>query len=187
MKLTRFAFTALFFVGAIFAQGPFGGEQPDDGTHVPEALISEIGLDEAQIDQLRANNQSLREQVRPLTQDAAEKRRQLRGEMRNDPPNPTVIGQLTMELEAIQAQVQTVRATFQESARAVLTQDQVDALGPIEDALALAQASRQAVALNLVSSPEDGGRPNAGPRNNRRGGSGDRGPRRGGRQAPDQN
>lgn len=187
MKLTRFAFTALFFVGAMFAQGPFGGERPDDAVHVPEELIAEIDLTEAQIEQLRANKESLREQVRPLTQDAAEKRRELRTEMRNDPPNPTVIGQLTVELEAIQAQIETVRATFQESARTLLTQDQIDALGPIEDAVALAQAGRQAVALNLVSGPENGAGANAGPRNKRRGGPGNSGPRRGGRQAPDQN
>jgi len=186
MKLTRFAFTALFFVGAMFAQGPFGGERPSDGPQVPEALIAEIDLTEAQIELLRANNESLREQVRPLTQDAAEKRRELRTEMRNDPPNPTVIGQLTVDLEAIQAQIEAFRATFQDSARTVLSQDQVDALGPIEDAVALAQAGRQAVALNLVSGAEDGPRPKAGQRNNRRGGPGNNGPRRGGRQAPNQ-
>ncbi len=181
MKITRIAFMALFFVGAMFAQ--VGDEGPDDGVRLPEALIEELGLDESQIDQLRANNQSFREQVRPLAQDAAEKRRELRQEMRSETPNETVIGTLTMELEAIQAQIEDVRAAFQASARAILTPDQVAALGPIEGAVALAQAGRQAVALNLVSGSGDGIRSNAWWRS-RRGGPGNRGPRRGGRQAP---
>ena len=175
MKITRTAFVALFFVGVTFAQ--IGDEGPDDGVRLPEALIEELGLAESQIDQLRANNQSFREQVRPLAQDAAAKRRELRQEKRSESPNETVLGTLTMELEEIQAQIEGVRAAFRASARAILTTDQVNALGPIEDAVALGQAGRQAVVLNLVSGSGEGARANVGPRN-RRGGPGHRGPRR---------
>ena len=99
MKITRTAFVALFFVGVTFAQ--IGDEGPDDGVRLPEALIEELGLAESQIAQLRANNQSFREQVRPLAQDAAAKRRELRQEKRSESPNETVLGTLTMERCAV--------------------------------------------------------------------------------------
>ena len=76
--------------------------------------------------------------------------------MRSDAPNETIVGQLTMDLEGIQAQIETLRATFRDSARDILTSEQVAALVPIEGAVALAAAARQAVALNLVAGGDAG-------------------------------
>lgn len=135
----------------------------------PEALKTTLGISDAQIAELRANQALLRVELRPIARALAGAERDLRQEVRQNRPNETIVGALTMELERIRGDMAAVRERYQAQARAILTEEQMAALVPIDEAAAYVHVARQAAAFNLVAIPEtDDDRRNAGDR--RRGG-----------------
>lgn len=60
---------------------------------------------------------------------------------------------LSADLERIEEQFASVIAEHRKMARAILSEQQVMALGRLETALELHQAAQQAIALNLIAGP----------------------------------
>ncbi len=118
----------------------------------PEALIEALSLTAEQLGQLQANREAYRVEAQPLAEDIAAKQRELRQEVFAAAPNATVIGTITMEIEALSGRLADVREHRREVARGLLTEAQLTALVPIEAAAERAEAARQAVALILVPS-----------------------------------
>lgn len=126
--------------------------EADGEVRVPEALIEALSLTAEQIDQLRTNREAYLAEAQTLAEDIAAKRRELRQEVFAAAPNATVIGTITMEIEVLSGRLADIRERRQESARELLTEAQLTALGPLEAAAERAEAARQAVALILVPS-----------------------------------
>ena len=144
------ALATLFCIGGAFAQAP----QDDVRVRVPEALQQTLSLNDSQIDRLRENDRAFRDEVRPLVRAYSDKARELRVETRADPPNESVIGTVTMELEDLRQQIEDVRASYQESSRALLSSQQLSIVARIEDAAGLLDAVQEAISFNLVAAPE---------------------------------
>ena len=142
--------TTLSCIGGAFAQAP----QNDVRIRVPEALQQTLSLNDSQIDRLRENDRAFRDEVRPLVRAYSDKARELRAETRADPPNESVIGTVTMELEDLGHQIEDLRATYQESGRALLSSQQLSILARIQDAAGLLDAVQEAISFNLVAAPE---------------------------------
>lgn len=156
MQFKRIAIAALFCVGSAFSQDADSGMANDDRFRVPEALQQALGLSDTQIEQLRENNRAMVEEVRPLARQLAEKFRELRRETAADSPSESIIGAVTLEIIEINGEIDTIRASYQESARAFLNALQVEALRPIETAAARVYQVRQAAQFNLIVLPEEG-------------------------------
>ena len=154
MQTNRIAIAVLFCVGAALAQDSENGMTNDDRFRVPEALQQTLGLTEVQIEQLRDNNRSMVEEVRPLARQLARKQRDLRRETRSETPNETIIGTITLEISEINGAIDAIRARYQASARTILNPFQLEALKPIESAAARVYQVRQAAQFNLVMLPE---------------------------------
>ena len=144
------ALTTLFCIGGAFAQVP----QNDVRIRVPEALQQTLSLHDSQIDRLRENDRAFRDEVRPLVRAYSDKARELRSETRADPPNESVIGTVTMELEDLRQQIEDLRARYQETGRALLSSQQLSILVRIQDAAGLLDAVQEAISFNLVAAPE---------------------------------
>lgn len=156
MKITRVIVAALLCAGTALAQDTDSGMTDEDRFRVPEALQQELGLSDMQIEQLRENNSAMVEAVRPVARQLAEKFRELRRETTADSPNQSIIGAIALEIGEINGEIDSIRASYQESARAFLTELQVEALAPIEAAAGHVNQVRQAAQFNLITIPEDG-------------------------------
>ena len=154
MRVTRIAIAALICIGAAFSQDSENGITNDGRFRVPEALQQTLGLTETQIEQLRDNNRSMVEEVRPLARQLARKQRELRRETRSEAPNETIIGTITLEISEINDAINAIRARYQASARTILNPLQLEALKPIESAAARVYQVRQAAQFNLAMLPE---------------------------------
>ena len=106
-----------------------------------------------QLEQLRENNRTMVEEVRPL----AREYRELHRGAQTDAPNESIIGIITMEIIEINGEMEGIRARYQESARAFLNRLQLEALKPIEVAAARVCQVRQATQFNLVEFLEQDG------------------------------
>lgn len=154
MYIARISVALLLCFAGAFAQGTdpeqSGGREP----FVPEALQSEISLLDSQIEFLRQNNISLRDELRPLAREMSDYRRQLRRETQSDSPSEAIVGAITMEIERIDDQMSSVREKYREIAIQSLGEEQVAALMPLQEAAELWHVVRQAAAFNLVAVPE---------------------------------
>ena len=148
MKITRIAIAGLCCIGSALAQD--AGQDNDNRNRVPVALQEALDLSDTQIDQLRDNNRTMGDEIRPVARQIADKRR----EMRAESPNESIIGTITMERQQLTDEVQAIQAKYQTSAKELLTFDQLFKLQPIEAAAAFTFEVRQAAQYNLVMLPE---------------------------------
>lgn len=126
------------------------GAAPGPGVSEPMELQEILGLSDAQVQQLRDINAALAEAVQPEREQIRTLQSQLRAEFASETPNPSVIGQIEVDIQGLMARMAATRSDFAAQARAALTAEQAAMLVSLEQALALAVPARQAVALNLI-------------------------------------
>jgi Spy/CpxP family protein refolding chaperone len=161
MIFTRLSIAVLLLAGIVLAQtAPLQNkgarrQQAAGQQGTPfQALQDYLKLSPQQIDDLKAVQASMREELRPLFQQLAAKARALREELRKDPVDSTAVSNLRKEVETIQSNIKAKREEFASKNRNVLTSDQVKALAALEQALSLQRAAHQAAGLNLIDAPE---------------------------------
>lgn len=134
----------------LFAQGPEGRR----GRQTPDALIAYLNLSESQVAALQENNQEMREAVRAMMESARGERDGVREELKQDNPNPTIVGQALVDAKETRDAIRAKSAEFRAKALAILTADQQASLAALQQALDLAPTARQAIGANLLESPE---------------------------------
>ena len=138
MKLATSALLTLLLAGLLAAQGSFGdGQGPRRGKGL-ETVKETLMLSDAQIEQIRANQQEARQAMREDFSQNREKRNELRELMRSENPDAFRVGELTLELRNVGAQVKAARAEAREKNLALLDDAQKEKLQALKDAAALA-------------------------------------------------
>jgi Spy/CpxP family protein refolding chaperone len=123
MTATLLAATAL-----VAQRGPWV-----DGERGPsfDALVSALELTEAQLTSLQENSKAGREAMRALFEEAKPLHEQIRAELDAEAPNAAVVGELTVQLDAIRDQIGETKEKTHADALAVLTPGQQEALTAI--------------------------------------------------------
>ncbi len=145
--------------------GQAGGQSvaaptPVDGTFESsvdppmQALATFIGLDEFQLTQLQQISFALEDEVFPLMLDSWNKRWQLSRQFRSEHPNAFAVLILEEGIKRIDQQIESAREQHRHQARALLSSDQIEELGRLEDALELSLAAHEAASVNLIEGPE---------------------------------
>lgn len=138
------------FAVTLFAQGPEGRR----GHQMPEALVAYLNLNETQVAALQENNQAMREAIRSIMESARDGRDGVREELKQDNPNPAIVGQALVDAKETREAISAKRAEFSVKALAILTADQQASLAALQQALELAPTARQAIGANLLEAPE---------------------------------
>jgi hypothetical protein len=136
--------------GVLFAQAPEGRR----GRQTPDALIAYLNLNETQVAALQENNKAMREAVRAIMESARSGREGVRDELKQDNPNPTIVGQALVDAKETREAIRAKKDEFRTNALAILTADQQVSLAALQQALELAPTARQAIGANLLESPE---------------------------------
>jgi Spy/CpxP family protein refolding chaperone len=118
-------------------------------------LTTFLNLTTGQLQSLEQVQQQKNQAVQSIYQQINQKQTQLNAQLTSNSPDPTQIGQLTIDIRALQQQVQQAGKPFRQPALAVLTQDQANKLAMLEQALLLQSTASQAVSLNLID-PQTG-------------------------------
>jgi Spy/CpxP family protein refolding chaperone len=164
MRINAMALAVLAFAGALFSQGGFPPPgPPPDGVRT-EQVKTYLVLTDQQLQDLAAIQSSLRDAADPLMQQIGEKRQALRQALQQDTVDSSLVSQLRTEIENLQTQLQSLRASYRPKAQAVLTDQQKASLATLQQAMDLMPTAFQAASLNLLDTPEGfpGGR--GGPR-----------------------
>ena len=140
--------------GALFAQRP--GPEGRRGNQTPDALVAFLHLSEAQVAALQENNKAMREEIRAIMEAARSERDGVREELKQDNPNPTIVGQALVDAKETRDAIKAKSAEFRVKALAILTADQRASLTALQQALDLAPTARQAIGSNLLEAPEGG-------------------------------
>jgi Spy/CpxP family protein refolding chaperone len=135
--------------GVLFAQGPEGRRG-----RTPDALVAYLNLSESQVAALEENNQAMRQAIRAVMESARGERNGVREELKQDNPNPTIVGQALVDAKENREAIRAKTAEFRASALAILTADQQASLAALQQALDLVPTARQAIGANLLESPE---------------------------------
>jgi Spy/CpxP family protein refolding chaperone len=118
-----------------------------------DAIQGALNLSDEQVTALKQNNQDLREAMKAVFQDGAEKHKALKAELQSANPNPTIIGQMVLDAHAAREKASAMRAEYRDKALAVLDAQQKTALTSLSDAKENRPALFQAGMLNLVDAP----------------------------------
>jgi hypothetical protein len=101
-RLVAIVASATFAV-VLFAQGPEGRR----GRQTPDALVAYLNLSDTQVAALQENSKAMREAIRAIMESARDGRGDVREELEQDNPNPTIVGQVLVDAketrEAIRA------------------------------------------------------------------------------------
>ena len=117
---------ALMAATTLVAQrGPRG-----EGMRAPnfDALVSALELTDAQLTGLKENAQAGREAIRALFEQIRPLHEQLKTELDVDSPNPSVVGELTVQIDAVRDQIGEAKEKTHADALAILTPSQQEAL-----------------------------------------------------------
>ena len=128
MKRTLLAVAAtLMLTAALFAQRapgpgapPQGGQRPDPAAGLKNAL----GLTDAQVDAIKALQQTERTRVEAITTDIRQKRQALDTLLNVTSPNPTNVGNAAIALHASEGKFSGERDWFISELKKLLTGDQ---------------------------------------------------------------
>jgi Spy/CpxP family protein refolding chaperone len=143
--ISRFVLPLL--AGAVlFAQDPSANPQPPD-------LKAFLNLSDSQIQGLVQLQQQKGQALQPAVQQAAQTQQKLQQILASPNPDPAAVGQLVIAMFALGQQVQQIAGTFQQQASNLLLDDQRTKLPPLQLALELQPAARQAVSLGLLNAP----------------------------------
>ena len=118
---------------------------------VPD-LKTLMNLSDDQIQSLVQLQQQKAQALQPLVQQAQQGQQKLEQLLANN-PDPAAVGQLVIQITAIQRQVQQAMANFQQQALNVLSSDQKGQAQTLGNVLKLQLAAQQALNLGLVLPP----------------------------------
>lgn len=137
------------------AKGDYGdgtsGGTFDTGHGSP--LQDVIQLNEAQQMRLRSVNHALEDALFPLSLEAFQLDWELQRAFRMEPPDEAALMRISADFERIEGQFESVIAEHRKMARAILSRQQLMALGRLESALELYWAAQEAIYLNLIVEP----------------------------------
>jgi Spy/CpxP family protein refolding chaperone len=156
MKTATMILAAQLAAGVLLAQ-PGQSQRGERPAPKVDAVQQHLNLTDGQIEQLRGLQWSFRETARADFEQNRAKAQQLREEMAKDNPNPSLVGQLTVELREARDAMREKRAQLRQEALNLLTDQQKAALAELENARKLAPAIREATMLNLLEAPEGRG------------------------------
>lgn len=154
MRFATLTLSILLFAGSAMAQQPFPRPGRGNGLLAIQALKEYLSLSDAQVTNLQSIQAAMREAIKPLAQDLAAKTKALRDEKQKTTPDQKVIDQLTADITALRAQIETQRTNYQKQARGYLTADQLTFLTKLEDVFKLMPVAHAAVMLDLISGPD---------------------------------
>jgi len=169
MRIWTFITVACVFTAGVAALAQEGFK--DRSRRSPDAAIAALGLTPEQVTSLRDLRRSQFREMRPIGGEMKELGRQLWEEMSKENPNPSIAGQLLVDMKASRDKIKTLRKKFQDQARGLLDENQQAALTTLESGRKMQKAIREATGLGLLSSPHGLFRGKSGP-----GGFGGRGP-----------
>jgi len=154
MKTAQLLLAAALLAGTALAQQ--GAPRADMSPKTPptDAIKAYLKLTDQQATDLQALRTSLREAVRPLARQLADKTKTLREELKKDPVNATAVSTLRAEINDLKVQISAKRDEYGAKSRKVLSGEQLAALDALQQALSLLPAARQAIGLNLIDIPE---------------------------------
>ncbi len=121
------------------------------------ALHEELALHEQQIKLLKELHNRREDEIFPLAREVFEKEWELRRTLRMANPDEDVLETIASDLRRLDEEVQKVNARHRTAAREVLGGHQIAALVRLEKAVASLPAAREAMAANLIGSPEGNG------------------------------
>ena len=119
------------------------------------ALAEYLSLTDQQVEELIDIQNRLKAELKAIQQEINAKKHTIKEELDSDVPDANLIGQLMIEIKALNDKKKAVREEFQEPALAVLDDEQQRLLGPLEEALRLARPAAQALRFNLIGPVED--------------------------------
>lgn len=105
--------------------GPGNGGPNQSGVPAGAGMIEYLGLDEAQVEAWTAYHDAFREAVAPLHEAKQALHVQLREALDADTPDSSVIGQLMVDIQAIRAEVFSVREALDVNLKSILTAEQI--------------------------------------------------------------
>lgn len=151
MRIWTFITVACVFTAGIaaLAQEGFKGRS----RRSPDAAIAALSLTPEQVSSLRDLRRSQFREMRPIGGEMKELGRQLWEEMSKENPNPSIAGQLLVEMKASRDKIKVLSGKFQDQARGLLDENQQVALTTLESGREMQKAIREATGLGLLSSP----------------------------------
>ena len=157
MKLLTLTISVALATGITMAQdGPMGHRERRNRT--PDAVISALSLTPEQVTALQENRRAERDAIRPVHEAIGELGKQLRTEMSQDNPNPSVAGQFLVDMKSKRDEIKTAAEQFQAQAVEILDDNQKAALAALEQIRGTLPALHQAGSLGLTNpGPGDGG------------------------------
>ena len=118
----------------------------------PDAVINALNLTPEQVSALQENRRAKREAIRPVHEAIGELGKQLRTEMSQDNPNPSVAGQFLVDMKSKRDEIKTATEQFQAQAVEILDDNQKAALAALEQIRGTLPALHQAGSLGLTNS-----------------------------------
>ncbi|MDA0205472.1 MAG: hypothetical protein O2795_09020 [Acidobacteria bacterium] len=120
------------------------------------ALAQYLNLSAEQTEELQTLQNRFVEEIKAIQEEIREKKARIKAELKSEFPDANLIGQLMIEIKALNEKKKAVKAEFNEPALAILEPEQVRLLGPLKVALRLIRVARQAVHFNLIVWGDDG-------------------------------
>ena len=155
--LTLLSCSILLLPAAAWAQARDGeGPRPVDPQLAGLApLVQFLELGEEQMQALIAFQRERGEQLLPFFRALGENARAMREALASDTPDPTTVGQLTLDAQRIRRELQEAIAQQREAAPSALnlSPDQVDKLGVLQTSLRVFPIAGIAAGLNLIEGP----------------------------------
>ena len=122
----------LLSASMLFAQrGPRDGEGRGPSF---DGLVAALNLTDGQLSQLQENAKASREETRALMQEIRPLHEQIKAELDKPSPDPAVVGDLTVQVDAIRDQIGENRKNSHAAALALLTPAQQEALTALTSA-----------------------------------------------------
>ncbi len=134
---TNWFWIAMITAGALVSfglAGPRGGPHGEFGPKgrghdrllPPPRVLEQIGLTEAQRNEVGQLKQEHRAALEPLLDQTREMRESLKNELDQEDPGALYVGELVIEGRDLRRRIGETRRTFHESFRALLTPEQLD-------------------------------------------------------------
>ncbi|MBI1352706.1 MAG: periplasmic heavy metal sensor [Acidobacteria bacterium] len=161
MKTKLTILTTVTLLGASMLLGQRGPRGGGDRAPSFDGLVAALDLTEAQLTQLQENAASGREATQLLMQDIRPLQEQIRAELDKDAPDPALVGDLTVKVDAIHDKIGEVRDKTHADAVAILTPAQQETLTTLASSEEKTRETfgviRTAAMLGLLEGPGPGG------------------------------
>ena len=137
--------------------------QPPQGQPGLAAVKGTLGLSDQQVQQLVQLRKDEQQALQPVREHMREKRQAFQAARQAANPDPAVIGQLVIDMQGLQKQVQTANLDYHNRALALLDSPQQTKLKELDQAARTERAAiRGATVLNLLLPPMQGRGPGRG-------------------------